>query len=75
MSEIIDHLISETVAREHDAIEAVCETMLTDPRGWGVRVDRYPMRSTVALSSEVPFGEIHYRQHAFDDMPDETTRM
>jgi hypothetical protein len=33
--------IREALSRMDGVIEQACEQMLTDPRGWGVRVDRY----------------------------------
>lgn len=45
-----------------DVIERACEESLTDPRGRGVRVDRFADGGTeVYLSADVPFGQIHER--------------
>lgn len=55
-----------------ERLEAACEEMLTDPRGWGVLVhvhepqlitegEHFTMTETrtLGLSPAVPFGEVH----------------
>jgi len=51
------------IEREQAMIERACERALTDPRGVGVRVDRYADHIEVSVSDSVPFGEVHDHRH------------
>lgn len=67
-------ILDSTAKRQHNAIEAACEAMLVDPRGWGVLVHTggieqtgeygFRIQQSVELSPLVPFGEIHDHQVA-----------
>jgi hypothetical protein len=60
-TELIEPHILRAIEEKHNAIETMCERMLTDPEGRGVLVTDYPDAGwTVALSPDVPWGEIHY---------------
>ena len=54
--------------RENEALEMMCEQMLTDPRGWGILVIRdqvisfdepFKMQIEYGLNEFIPFGHIY----------------
>lgn len=45
--------IREALSRMDGVIEQACEQMLTDPRGWGVRVDRYQSSLDFSQASDL----------------------
>jgi hypothetical protein len=55
----IEATIARALEERADALEAACERMLTDPRGWGVLEHDYGLRWTVELSPDVPLYEVH----------------
>lgn len=62
MNDIIQQTIADQLRAEHELIEMYCEKMLTDPRGYGVKVKQWPDRIEVSLSPDVHFGEVHTYQ-------------
>lgn len=69
----LEGVAGRLVAIQNSAVEAACERMLTDPRGWGVLVTttyasfdpasgKIGASWSVDLSPDVPFGEIHYKE-------------
>jgi len=73
MSDFIAQAIQDAAQAHHDALEAACERMLVDERGWGVlehhepplilpsgrEVSTFKPGWRIELSPLVPFGEFH----------------
>lgn len=62
MCDTVSKVIAGQLRAENELIETYCEKMLTDPRGYGVKVTQWPGRIEVELSPDVPFGEVHTYQ-------------
>lgn len=57
----MQELIADVLHRRHEAIETMCERMLVLDAGGVLVTDRPFGAFEVRLSTDVPWGELHYR--------------
>jgi hypothetical protein len=74
MREVIDQMVRLAAQREGDAIEHMCEIMLTTPNSPGVLVQRtfltkdriFSCYTVARLDAAVPFGQIYYLPDVYE---------
>ena len=63
----IERIVTKHITARHELIEQFCERSLVDPLGRGVLVTDGLLRTTVALSDDVPWGTIAYLSREMTD--------
>lgn len=64
----LQEYIAAEMERRNAAIEMMCERMLVLDSG-GVLVETYANGQVVTLTKDVPWGEVHYWNHLYEEMP------